>query len=73
MDVPKKEDEKDTIIRGLIAYKGHVTPAKIILVESDMVKLVEGMLVSSATNPDLILAMKSIGICYGHGVLLYRL
>lgn len=59
-DVPKKEDEKDTIIRGLIAYKGHVTgPAKIILVESDMVKLVEGdVLVSSATNPDLILAMK---------------
>jgi phosphoenolpyruvate synthase/pyruvate phosphate dikinase len=56
----QNDDGKDQIIKGMVAYKGHVKGvAKIVLVEADMEKLNEGeILVSSATNPDLILAMK---------------
>jgi len=59
-DIPQIEVKNVSTIKGLTAYKGNVTgPAKIVLVESDMVKISEGdVLVSSATNPDLILAMK---------------
>lgn len=57
--VEKKEKEINEL-KGTVAYKGKVKGVvKIILVESDVAKLKEGdILVSSSTNPDLILAMK---------------
>lgn len=52
-----KNNEK---LYGMIAYKGKVRGVvKIVLVASDVSKVNEGdILVSSATNPDLIVAMK---------------
>ncbi len=61
----EKEDQvaNDGIIKGMIAYKGKVTAtAKIVLSVSDMNKVNEGdILVSSSTNPDLIVAMGMAG------------
>lgn len=53
-------DENVKELKGMIAYKGRIKGAvKIVLVASDVKKINEGdILVSSATNPDLILAMK---------------
>lgn len=47
-------------LKGMMAYKGKVTGSvKIVLVAKDVSKLKPGdILVSSATNPDLIMAMK---------------
>lgn len=47
-------------IKGMTAYGGKVSgPVKIVLVEKDVSKVKEGdILVSSSTNPDLIVAMK---------------
>lgn len=59
----KKQDNKCIIInnqfKGMIAYGGVVTGrVKIVLVKSDVVKIKGGdILVSSSTNPDLIVAM----------------
>lgn len=58
---PKKSDTANvTELKGMIAYGGKVAGAvKIVLVKTDVPKVEEGdILVSSATNPDLILAMK---------------
>jgi phosphohistidine swiveling domain-containing protein len=51
--------QKDEIIKGMIAYKGKVTGiAKIVLNVTDMEKVNDGdILISSSTNPDLIVAM----------------
>lgn len=60
-DSKKDEDAKDNKqLHGMIAYKGKVRGVvKIVLVASDVSKVEEGdILVSSATNPDLIVAMK---------------
>lgn len=59
--IKKDEISADTIqIKGMTAYKGKVTGvAKIVLVVADIDKIKEGeILVSSSTNPDLLLAMK---------------
>lgn len=55
-----KVDENVQELKGMIAYKGKATgTVKIVLVANDVQKVNEGdILVSSATNPDLILAMK---------------
>ncbi len=49
-----------TELKGMPAYTGKVTgTAKVVLVASDVAKVNEGdILISSATNPDLVLAMK---------------
>lgn len=56
----KKNNAKVSQLKGMIAYKGKVKGiAKIVLTEKDVSKINTGdILVSSATNPDLILAMK---------------
>lgn len=50
----------DKQFKGMVAYSGKVTGiVKIVLVKGDIAKVNEGdILVSSATNPDLIVAMK---------------
>jgi phosphohistidine swiveling domain-containing protein len=55
-----KKNAETVLIKGMIAYQGKARgKVKIILVESDVKKMEQGdILVSSATNPDLILAMK---------------
>jgi len=58
---PENKEIKDTNeLKGAVAYKGHARGiAKVILVKEDVPKLKEGeILISSATNPDLIIAMK---------------
>lgn len=63
-EMVEKEDKTDiqnsSEIKGTIAYSGKATGrAKIILVKDDIQKMNEGdILISSATNPDLILAMR---------------
>lgn len=62
--MPAEEaEEPDQELRGSTAYPGLVRAiAKIILVAEDVGKLQAGeVLVSNATNPDLILAMKKAG------------
>jgi len=59
--IAKTEDfSAMTELKGFVAYRGNASAiAKIILTKEDIPKLKEGeILVSSATNPDLILAMK---------------
>jgi phosphoenolpyruvate synthase/pyruvate phosphate dikinase len=55
-----KETKSTNEFKGATAYKGYAKGiAKIILVKEDVPKLKEGeVLVSSSTNPDLIIAMK---------------
>ena len=55
-----KPKQKITQLKGMIAYKGKVQGrVRIVLVESDVKKVEIGdILVSSATNPDLIVGMK---------------
>jgi phosphohistidine swiveling domain-containing protein len=59
---PEKQENLDKIkeFKGMVAYQGKVRGiVKIVLVEKDAAKINVGdILVSSATNPDLILAMK---------------
>ena len=52
--------EKQDILKGMVAYSGLVRgTVKIVLTKEDIDKVIEGdILVSSATNPDLITAMK---------------
>ncbi len=59
----KKKVSKQKILKGMTAYAGKVRgQAKIVLVENDVKKVKKGdILVSSATNPDLIVAMKKAG------------
>jgi phosphoenolpyruvate synthase/pyruvate phosphate dikinase len=54
------EKEKTAELKGMMAYKGKVWgTAKIVLIVKDVPKVKPGdILVSSATNPDLIMAMK---------------
>jgi phosphohistidine swiveling domain-containing protein len=62
--LPKPKEVVETSeIKGLVAYPGFVRArAKIVLTAEDMAKLGEGeILVSSSTNPDLIVAMKRAG------------
>ena len=58
--INEKIDTDAKEIKGMVAYSGKVTGiAKIVLTTKDISKIKEGeVLVSSATNPDLILAMK---------------
>lgn len=58
--VAKPAEEKIEQLTGKVAYPGKVQgTVKIVLVAEDVAKVNEGdILVSSATNPDLILAMK---------------
>ena len=57
---PVKDEGEVSELKGTIAYKGEVRGiAKIVLTVEDIAKVNEGdILISSATNPDLILAMK---------------
>jgi len=59
-DAPKLELKE---LKGTTAYRGRVSGiVKIVLVEKDVPKVRPGdILVSSATNPDLIMAMKKAG------------
>ncbi|MEK7093496.1 MAG: PEP-utilizing enzyme [Patescibacteria group bacterium] len=63
--LPKKfvSTGQETEIKGLVAYPGFVRgTVKIVLTVEDMAKLNDGdILVSSSTNPDLIVAMKRAG------------
>lgn len=56
----KQSQKNEDVLRGMVAYKGHVQGvARIVLIESDVPKVKVGdILVSSATNPNLISAMK---------------
>jgi phosphohistidine swiveling domain-containing protein len=60
--LPAKEDSVEDIteLSGMVAYKGELTGiAKIVLTVEDIDKVEAGdILISSATNPDLIIAMK---------------
>lgn len=59
---PKAAEDVSSLteLKGMPAYTGKVTgTAKVVLVASDVAKVNEGdILISSATNPDLVLAMK---------------
>ncbi len=59
-ETSSEENKNVTELKGLIAYSGRVQgTVKIVLRASDVAKVKEGdILVSSATNPDLIVAMK---------------
>ncbi len=56
----KSDKAPSKVLKGTTAYYGKVTgTARIVLVKADVSKIHDGeILVSSATNPDLILAMK---------------
>lgn len=63
--IKKNEEKKDNLeniseLKGMVAYPGKVRGiVKVVLVEKDVAKILGGeILVSSATNPDLIIAMK---------------
>lgn len=58
MKTPSATDTNE--VKGMIAYEGKVQGiAKIVLLKKDIAKMNEGdILVSAATNPDLIIAMK---------------
>jgi phosphohistidine swiveling domain-containing protein len=58
MTFAKKQEQVQ--LKGMVAYKGKVTGiVKIVLTQEDVAKVKKGdILVSSATNPDLISAMK---------------